>query len=1003
MLFRFFIILIFILTGIIINTSVSAVDSEIIYEQFYILKSKGVKTGFVHITQRKININDTLQGIATEKHIEQKFKRLNDDIELVQDQTFIEDQAGNPVEFIFESQSNDENINITGKFDSKTAQINVNSLINDIKESKSIAINEKILFPYAIDKLYRETTVNEFNYSTIEPGINLQVLKIKATKLGKETIKQGFLNGAYTKYKNEINIFPNTSVNVWKNPQGQTMKESASLFNMEQIAVSKNEILDIPADFDVFSASLIRVDKVISEPEMVDQALYKITGQDVSVNDFFLDDLTQSIIEKKDNSVFLKVKAENNLDYKAFYPINKSGFDEYLKTGPFIITDSEKIKKLTQKLVYGETDAYKISEKMRSWVYENITDKNYSVDFANSVQVLETLSGDCTEHSILLASLLRAAGIPAKVVIGLVYANQPENAFVYHMWVKAYVGKWINLDPSQPYERFTPLHLAMAESSMNDISAKSDIIFKVIESISRINIEILDISKPIVNEISGKPEIKVNLNNNSFIDENNLVNLRITEEVYPAKTDINLIKFVDAEKKDNIKQAFFSFTRGDTENALAELKEFHKTLEPDDDFQKMKLALKLINLSYFNFASEIFREIQDKEIWGALIKDLYNIYFPKIFFYGEKEKILVTAFYSLNYNNDPDFVLELTKDIKGSDYIFYLRAEAFLANRDSAGAEESIKQALKINPYNLTYNFTKIKALIGQDRIYESQETLNSINMTIVRENIKDKEIAKKIKSYDYWLKSKQFNEDIALRGYYQANYYMVNGDINAALDILAKIANKHQQPYLLELLADAYYEINQFDAAKKYYEKALIFDENLVKSNLGLGNINFFIGQYPQAQKHYEKILKTRKNNIDALIAMAKLKSYLKEDAKALDYYKKVLKSDKNNPDVLYNLGIILANRKNYTEAEKMLKKVLSADPLGNSSAWLDLAKIKISGGDYLNAAKYLRNAKYLNENDPYYYYFMGIILDKKGASEEAKKYFKKAVDLKPDLIEEL
>jgi len=51
--------------------------------------------------------------------------------------------------------------------------------------------------------------------------------------------------------------------------------------------------------------------------------------------------------------------------------------------------------------------------------------------------------GDCNEHAVLTAALLRAAGVPAQIEAGLVYQN---GRFYYHSWNLAYAGNWITVD-----------------------------------------------------------------------------------------------------------------------------------------------------------------------------------------------------------------------------------------------------------------------------------------------------------------------------------------------------------------------------------------------------------------------------------------------------------------------------------------------------------------------------------------------------------------------------
>ena len=54
-------------------------------------------------------------------------------------------------------------------------------------------------------------------------------------------------------------------------------------------------------------------------------------------------------------------------------------------------------------------------------------------------------SGDCNEHTYLFVGLARAAGIPARIHVGLAYN---EGMFYYHAWPAVHVGEWVEMDPT---------------------------------------------------------------------------------------------------------------------------------------------------------------------------------------------------------------------------------------------------------------------------------------------------------------------------------------------------------------------------------------------------------------------------------------------------------------------------------------------------------------------------------------------------------------------------
>jgi transglutaminase-like putative cysteine protease len=115
-----------------------------------------------------------------------------------------------------------------------------------------------------------------------------------------------------------------------------------------------------------------------------------------------------------------------------------------------------------------------LAEDLSRFVHGYVRTKDYDTGFATASEVVATRSGDCTEHSVLLAALLRAEGIPSRVVTGLVYLDRTAGAagvFGYHMWVEAWIdGRWLDLDPTIPSPRaggFDATHVALAVSTLD--------------------------------------------------------------------------------------------------------------------------------------------------------------------------------------------------------------------------------------------------------------------------------------------------------------------------------------------------------------------------------------------------------------------------------------------------------------------------------------------------------------------------------------------------------
>jgi transglutaminase-like putative cysteine protease len=113
-----------------------------------------------------------------------------------------------------------------------------------------------------------------------------------------------------------------------------------------------------------------------------------------------------------------------------------------LAPSPLIESDDATIVATARRVVGDATDAVTATRRLVEWVGEHL-EKAPSVTVPSAREVLAAGRGDCNEHAALLTALARAAGIPARVVAGAVYA---DDAFYYHAWTEVWLGRWVSAD-----------------------------------------------------------------------------------------------------------------------------------------------------------------------------------------------------------------------------------------------------------------------------------------------------------------------------------------------------------------------------------------------------------------------------------------------------------------------------------------------------------------------------------------------------------------------------
>lgn len=77
--------------------------------------------------------------------------------------------------------------------------------------------------------------------------------------------------------------------------------------------------------------------------------------------------------------------------------------------------------------------------------------------------LLEQGRAECQGHALLFTALARAAGVPTRVVSGIVYSAD-HRGFLYHTWVECCIGEaWVSVDPVFGQERSDATHLKIVE------------------------------------------------------------------------------------------------------------------------------------------------------------------------------------------------------------------------------------------------------------------------------------------------------------------------------------------------------------------------------------------------------------------------------------------------------------------------------------------------------------------------------------------------------------
>ncbi len=120
-----------------------------------------------------------------------------------------------------------------------------------------------------------------------------------------------------------------------------------------------------------------------------------------------------------------------------------SQMQEFLTASLEIESTNKEMEDTVHKIVGKPADPLTDAKKINTWVFKNLNKR--LVDTTSALDTLRSMEGECQAHAGLAAALFRAAGIPAKVVSGIVYSTD-IGAFAYHSWDEVYLGRWVPVD-----------------------------------------------------------------------------------------------------------------------------------------------------------------------------------------------------------------------------------------------------------------------------------------------------------------------------------------------------------------------------------------------------------------------------------------------------------------------------------------------------------------------------------------------------------------------------
>ena len=281
------------------------------------------------------------------------------------------------------------------------------------------------LSPYPASEYFKERAKagqKKISVPTMSMELGPRVVNLEYTFLGEEELEIQGRSRKVTAWTVVNDAIPNIETKTWFSTDWVTLATEANIglgairtvLADKSVARSESEII-AP---EVFMNLMVEPDRPIPDPLNATMVVLRVRTKDGTALDLPSTGC-QSIAGTEDGATTIVV----DLDAPQAASDGERSDPVYLGRSVMIDPTDEVIVQMRADALKSLPSTASTRERvaaMRSFVNEHIKEKNLASAFASASEVARTRSGDCSEHGVLLAALLRVA--PSVPMVG---ADQP--------------------------------------------------------------------------------------------------------------------------------------------------------------------------------------------------------------------------------------------------------------------------------------------------------------------------------------------------------------------------------------------------------------------------------------------------------------------------------------------------------------------------------------------------------------------------------------------------
>ena len=431
---------------------------------------RGNKVGWLHHTSEPLD-----SGYVVREESLTHLKMMDTPQTIWASTTCRTDHAFALTSFTFRLRSDLVSLKVSGKVDGKTVRLEIDSAgktrqkVLRLRRTPYLFVN---LRPYLVSEGLE--VGKSFRVPVVLPSTLSQADAVLTVEGEEEIQIEGETRQAF---RIEVS-YAGMEATSWYDREGRALKEVSPMgltMIREDAGQARTGMKEGDEAVDVTTSTMVRVNKTLSDP--ADLRYLRVLLEGIDPAGFEIEGGRQHL----QGSALEIVQEELTSLPATMVPVSDSALSAFLEATAFLQSDDEGIRGLAREIVGQEEDGAEVARRLMEWVYKNL-EKRPTVSLPSALEVLDGRAGDCNEHAALMAALARAAGLPARIVVGVVYMG---SGFFYHAWNEVWLGRWISIDPVMAQFPADVTHVKFIDGGFEEQ-------MRMAQVIGRLSIEILE-------------------------------------------------------------------------------------------------------------------------------------------------------------------------------------------------------------------------------------------------------------------------------------------------------------------------------------------------------------------------------------------------------------------------------------------------------------------------------------------------------------------------------